>query len=112
MIPKIEAGPDARDAQQGKDVVFSEVNLYSMARTRRYKMAIGSLTREPFELYDMANDPNELRNLVNEPSLSGVRNQILDEHFSQLLANPNIAQLKVHQAGGIPTNLHQEYPEY
>ena len=112
LIPKIEAGPDARDAQQGKDVVFSEVNLYSMARTRRYKMAIGSLTREPLELYDMANDPNELRNLVNESSLSGVRNQILDEHFSQLLANPNIAQLKVHQAGGIPTNLHQEYPEY
>ncbi|MCE2426189.1 MAG: hypothetical protein J4F45_14045, partial [Pseudomonadales bacterium] len=73
LLPKIEAGPDSPDAQQGKGVVFSEVNLCSMARTERYKMAIDSLTRQPLELYDMENDPHELRNLVNEPRLSGVR---------------------------------------
>ena len=112
LIPKINAGEDAQDAQQGKDVVFSEVNLYSMARTEQYKMTINSLAREPLELYDMENDPNELQNLVNEPSLASVRTQILDEHFSRLLANMNEAQLKVFEAGGIPTAIHQEYPEY
>ncbi len=52
----IEAGPDSHDAQQGKDVVFSEVNVYSMARTEQYKMTIDSVTRQFVEMYDMEND--------------------------------------------------------
>lgn len=112
LIPKIEAGQDAPDAQQGKEVVFSEVRLYSMARTERYKMAIGSVTREPLELYDMENDPNELENLVNDPSLSELRDEMIDEHFGKLLNNINEAQLKVAEAGGIPTAIHQDYPAY
>ncbi|MCY4129322.1 MAG: sulfatase-like hydrolase/transferase [Gammaproteobacteria bacterium] len=112
LLPKIEDGPDAPDAQQGKDVVFSEVNLYSMARTEQYKMTIDSLTREPLELYNMENDPHELRNLVNEPHLSSVRDQFLTEYFDHLLANLNESQLRVYQRGGIPTKLHQEYPQY
>ena len=93
-------------------MVFSEVNLYSMARTEGHKMAIDSPTRQPFELYDMGNDPDELRNLVEEPGLSGVRDRFLEEYFSQLLANLNEPQNKVYQDGGIPTRLHEEYPEY
>ena len=109
---KVESGPDSADAQQGKGVVFSEVNLYSMARTERYKMTIDSLTRQPLEMYDLEDDPNELRNLVDEPRLSGLRERFLTDYFSHLLANQNEAQLKVYQRGGIPTKLHQEYPEY
>ena len=112
LFPKIEAGPDSTDAQQGKGVIFSEVNLYSMARTEQYKMTIDSLTRQPLEMYDMENDPYELRNLVHEPRLSGVRDQFLAEYFGHLLANLNETQLKVYQDGGIQTKLHQEYPEY
>ena len=112
MRPKIEAGSDASDAQQGKDVVFSEVNLYSMARTERYKMTVDSLTRTPVELYDMGDDPRELRNVVDEPRLLDVRERFLADHFDHLLANLNEAQLKVHQDGGIPTRLHREYPQY
>ena len=109
---KVESGPESADAQQGKGVVFSEVNLYSMARTERYKMTIDSLTRQPLEMYDMENDPNELRNLVDEPRLSGLRDRFLTDYFSHLLANLNEAQLRVYQDGGIPTKLHQEYPQY
>ena len=109
---KVESGPDSADAQQGKGVVFSEVNLYSMARTERYKMTIDSLTRQPLEMYDLEDDPNELRNLVDEPRLSGLRDRFLTDYFSHLLANLNEPQLKVYQGGGIPTKLHQEYPEY
>lgn len=112
LLSKVASGPESLDAQQGKPVVFSEVTLYSMARTERYKMTIDSLTREPLELYDMENDPNEFLNLVNESRLSGVRQRFLEESFSHLLANLNEPQLKVHQSGGIPTRLHQEYPEY
>ena len=112
LIPKIAAGKDATNAQQGKDVTFSEVNLFSMARTEKYKMAIGSITREPQELYDMENDPNELKNLVNEPSLSHVRDEMQNEHFDKLLNNINKAQLEVAEAGGIPTTIHEDYPAY
>ena len=49
---------------------------------------------------------------MNEPRLSDVRSQILEKHFSQLLSNINEPQLEVFQAGGIPTTLHEEYPEY
>lgn len=83
-------------------MVFSEVNLCSMARTERYKMTIDLLTRQPLELYDMENDPDELRNLVGEPRLAGGRNRFLAECFSHLVANLNEPQLKVFQDGGIP----------
>ena len=109
---KVKSGPESADAQQGKGVVFSEVNLYSMARTERYKVTIDSLTRQPLEMYDLEDDPNELRNLVDHPRLSGLRNRFLTDYFSHLLANLNEPQLKVYQDGGIPTKLHQEYPEY
>ncbi len=112
LRPKIEAGSDASDAQHGKDVVFSEVNLYSMARTERHKMTIDSLTRAPLELYDLENDPHELRNVVGEPRHSGVRDRFLGEYFGHLLANVNERQLEVYQGGGIPTRLHGQYPEY
>ena len=112
LRPKIEAGPNGSDVQSGKDVIFSEVNLYSMARTERYKMTVHSLTRTPLELYDMADDPQELRNLVDEPQLADVRERFLDDHFDHLLANLNEAQVKLYQDGGIPTRLHQDYPQY
>ena len=75
-------------------------------------MTINSVSRKPLELYDMENDPDELRNLVNEPSLSKVRDEIQDEYFNQLLSGMNDEQLKLAQAGGIPTAIHQNYPEY
>ncbi|MDP7639337.1 MAG: sulfatase-like hydrolase/transferase [Candidatus Hydrogenedentes bacterium] len=97
LAPKIMAGPDASDAQKGKEVVFSEIALYAMARNEQYKMAIDSLTRQPLELYDMVNDPNELHNLVNEPSLGKVREQFLSEYFSQLMASLDKTKVKTYQ---------------
>ena len=108
----IEAGKGSPDAHEGKEVTFSEVNLYSMARTKNYKMTINSVTREPVEFYDIENDPNELTNLVNESSLSKVLDEIQDMHFNQLLSGINDQQLRLAQAGGIPTAIHQTYPEY
>ena len=74
-----------------------------MARTEQYKMSVDSVTRQAVELYDMVNDPKELRNLVNEASLKSVREEFLDEHFSQLFASLDKAKLKFYQDGGIPS---------
>ncbi|MEL0048750.1 MAG: sulfatase/phosphatase domain-containing protein, partial [Gammaproteobacteria bacterium] len=112
LAPTIQAGKDAASAQGGKEVSFSEVQHCSMARTDKYKMSIDSITREPLELYDMENDPDELENLVNEPSLAALREEMQRRYFDELLANMNMPQLEVSIAGGIPSAIHQDYPEY
>lgn len=57
-----------------------------MVLTDRYKMAVNSLTREPLELYDMVEDPNELNNRVNDPSFRQVRDELIEGHISYLFA--------------------------
>lgn len=101
LVPKILSGPDAPDAQKGKDVVFSEVGelgpYCSMARNEQYKMTIDSSAEQALELYDMVNDPQELRNLVNEPAMKDLQEMFFDRYFSQLLASLDKAKLKAFQ---------------
>ena len=66
-----------------------------MTLTNKYKMAIDSITRQPLEFYDMENDPNELENLVKEPSLAALRDDIEREFFDDFLKNMNMPQLEV-----------------
>ena len=43
----------------------------------------------------MVEDPNELRNLVNDPSLEKVRSELLNEHLGRLLSHLDEGKLKV-----------------
>jgi arylsulfatase len=97
LVQNVMAAPDTPDAHKGKEAVFSEVNLYSMVLTDRYKMAVNSLTREPLELYDMMDDPNELNNLVRDPAFKKVRDELTERHISYLLGHLDEARLKVFQ---------------
>ncbi|MYD98383.1 MAG: sulfatase-like hydrolase/transferase [Gammaproteobacteria bacterium] len=68
-----------------RNYAFSEVeSYYSMARDERYKMTVDSAGRVPVELYDMREDPRELRNLVDDPGHKTVRERFLDEAFTEL----------------------------
>jgi len=100
LVPQVIAGPDAPGAQEGKEAVLSEIAGYSMVRNERYKMAVDSKTRQPVELYDMVEDPNELRNLVNDSSLQKVRSELLNEHLSRLLSHLDEGKLKVWEEVG------------
>lgn len=97
LTPKVKAGPDSPEAHQGKEVVFSEVMGYSMVRNERYKMVVKSRTQQPLELYDLVNDPNELRNLVNDRSLERVRRELLERHVSYLVSHLSDEKLKVYE---------------
>jgi arylsulfatase A-like enzyme len=78
LVSKVLDGPDVANAQVGKETVFSDVRLYSMARNDRYKLAVDSLTREPTELYDMDNDSDQIHNLVEDATLDDVRSELMD----------------------------------
>jgi len=97
LVPKVKAGPGAPDAQKHKEAIFSEVNLYSMVLTDRYKMAVHSLTREPLELYNIVNDPDELDNLVRDPAYKKVRDNLAEQYLAQLLNHLNADKLKAFQ---------------
>lgn len=97
LLGNIDAGPGSPDTHKGKEAIFSEVNLYSMVLTNRYKMTIHSLTREPLELYDMVEDPNELDNRVRDPALESIRNELVEGHLSNLLSHLDEDRLKVFQ---------------
>jgi choline-sulfatase len=93
----VKAGPGSRNAHQHKDAVFSEVNLFSMVLTDRYKMAVSFVNREPLELYDMVKDPNEINNLVQDPSLKKVREELNEQYISQLMSHTDQEKLKKFQ---------------
>jgi len=85
LIPKINQGPNGKKAQEGKDAIFSEVHGFSMVRTERYKMAVKSNSRRIVELYDLKNDPSELKNLVKNPKYESIRQELMDRYLSRLL---------------------------
>lgn len=95
---KVLSGPNHEHAQKGKDYVFSEVMGCSMVRDDRYKLAValdeiaftvlsGDRTQFtssdgliPVEMYDLQNDPNEYRNVVNDEDYRQIR-----EHLQEVM---------------------------
>ena len=96
LVPLVDAGPDGANAQRHHSAVLSEFagrDPYSMVLTDRYKMTVNTRTREPLDLYDMAEDPHELHNRVDDVALAGVRDAISEDHVPVLLADVNRAKL-------------------
>ena len=96
LLPLLEAGPDDAKAQHHHAAVLSEFvgqDPYSMVMTDRYKMTVDTRTRRPLDLYDMAEDPRELHNRVDDQAFANVREELSEEHLPGLLANVDPAKL-------------------
>lgn len=72
-----------------------------MVCNERYKMAIDPSTKKPVELYDLEKDPNELLNVVGDPTLETVRQEMLDNHFTKLLKHLDKEKLKNMNVDGL-----------
>jgi len=96
LVSKVNDGPDGPGAQQGKEAVFSDVRLYSMARNDRYKFAVDSVTREPTELYDMDEDIDQIHNLVEDSNHEAIRTELMD-HMSTHLEKLDLGKVKKYQ---------------
>jgi arylsulfatase A-like enzyme len=86
LLPKLLKGLNDPNAQKIKDVVFSEVYRFSMVRDERYKMTIKSNSRRPVELFDLEEDPEELINIVKDPSLKRIHKDLLNKYLNSLLS--------------------------
>ena len=75
-----ELGPSSREH------VFSRIRSYAALRGERYRLTVDVESDTPCELFDLIDDPGELRNLVNEPARAGLieelRNAVLAEHLA------------------------------
>jgi hypothetical protein len=57
-------------------------------------LAVDASTLEPVEMIDIEQDPQEMFNKVNDPSLETVRENLLETHLKSLLKKKNIKMLQ------------------
>jgi len=82
---RVSALPVVRGESTGREVVFAEhsadnilkeVKFITMVRTRDWKL-VHYLDQPWGELYDLQNDPREVRNLWNDPTYDDIRGELL-----------------------------------
>ena len=88
------AGPDQPAPREGhltastagREVVVSENFGFGMWRTDRYKLVVYEPERVPVQLFDLADDPGEDRNLVRDPARRAVVADLMDAYVRPFLA--------------------------
>ena len=104
-IAGAEALPDSKgisllNAMNGKPIskqaVFSAISdnkekqLMAAVRTVDYRYTMEWKTKTPCEFFDMKNDPDELINLIGDPS----KKALIDDHYALLADNMNLPLMK------------------
>lgn len=56
----------------GHELVYSRIQSYAAVRDTRYRFTMEMNSGQACELFDLANDPDENENLVNEPGRKGM----------------------------------------
>jgi choline-sulfatase len=69
----------------GREVVVSENFGFGMWRTERYKLVVHEAQRLPVQLFDLAEDPAEDRNQVNDPAQRQVVADLMDAYVNPFL---------------------------
>ncbi|MGI6704777.1 MAG: sulfatase [Clostridia bacterium] len=82
---------------QGPDAVFAEYNLKAdicqyMIRTHKYKYIHHEGASH--ELYDLESDPQEDRNLINDPGMKGIIEELRDRLFEWYRPEENVYKPK------------------
>jgi choline-sulfatase len=97
LLYKIKGGPSGPEAQKGKDVIFSEVLGHSMVFDGRYKLAANARNNELVELIDLKEDPQELSNKIDDPSLLEIRNNLFEKYLKPFLEKTDLKKLSEHE---------------
>lgn len=74
-----------------QSAVLSELGLppsvYTMIRTDRYKLSIDTKSRAAIDLYDMQDDEDELRNLVNESDYLSIKSDLIENVLNPMISD-------------------------
>ncbi|MHA2400615.1 MAG: sulfatase family protein, partial [Promethearchaeota archaeon] len=108
LIPQILKDPNDSDAQKGREAIFSEVYGFTMVYDGRYKMVISPITRKAVEFYDLQEDPNELKNLVQAPDYEPIREELFNKHLRGLLDRLNMEKYKEINFGNLSEQIRRE----
>jgi len=82
LLPALSGEP-----QVGRPLVISENFGFGMWRTQRYKLVAYEPDCQPAQLFDLADDPAEERNLVASRAHRLVLEELMDSHVRPFLAN-------------------------
>lgn len=87
--------PAIRGESLDRDIAFSELsrehdNYFVMAATERYRYLYDRENDLACELFDLAEDPNEDHNLVNDPAYEGIRQDIHNDYVNPFLEGKNM----------------------
>jgi arylsulfatase len=73
---------------QPRSTAFSENLGFTMAVTERWKLVVHGESRAPVALFDLANDPDENRNLVADTATAGALAELMSGEVAAHLSRP------------------------
>ena len=68
------------------------------ANTMGYANDPVAITRDPLDLYDMQEDPQELHNRVDDPELGTVRDELIETTLARMLQDMDTSEMQNWQA--------------
>ena len=87
LLPLLADTSSARHQQAILSELGLPPNTFSMVRTETHKLSIDTLSRQPIDLYDLRDDPNELHNRLDDPGYQGIKEELIEQVLNPLLAD-------------------------
>ena len=106
LLPYVDLDAVDPEASRGKDAVLSEIFGQSTVCTKDYKLTVRVEDNKPRQLFDLRNDPKELRNVVGDSSYTDVISSLISEHLAPMGSRIDRDKLRdyreyVHRTGSV-----------
>jgi arylsulfatase A-like enzyme len=87
LVEHVDVLGHARPGGDGftREAAFSQVYGFVLAATERYKLIVHEESRAPVQLFDLAVDPREDDNLVDDPTYAAVRDELTGRYMAPFL---------------------------
>lgn len=93
LLPYVDLDPNDPKASQGKQAVISELFGESTICTDDYKLTVRVDDDLPRQLFDLKDDPKELRNVVDDDSYRNKIASLIADHLAPIRSRINEEQL-------------------
>ena len=84
LLPYVDLDPNDSKASRGKDAVLSELFGESTICTNDYKLTVQVEDGRPRQLFDLRNDPMELKNVVDDSGYAGTISSLVSAYLEPM----------------------------